>query len=893
MEPERWQKVERLYHCALQCEESQRSSFLQQACATDETLRGEVESLLKYAHRPAEYFETPALEVVARSLADDLRAQDCNRTDKMIGAKIAQYLIVEKLGAGGMGEVYRAFRADDQYRKEVAFKVVRAGQDSSFVVSRFKNERQILASLDHPNIARLYDGGTSEDGVPYFVMELIDGQRIDQYCDHQKLIVTERLKVFLQICSAVQYAHQRLIIHRDIKPSNILVTSDGIPKLLDFGIAKILSTEAVTGQSEPTLSLFRLLTPEYASPEQIKGQPVTTASDVYSLGVVLYELLTGRHPFRRRNSTPQEMVHAVCEVEPERPSTAVRPGETEAVRRDSQGSFAVLKLLRSSAEKQSTRLRGDLDNIVLMALRKEPERRYASVEQFAEDIRRHLEGFPVVARKDSVGYRTSKFIARHKAGVMAATVVMVILLVAMAITARQARIARQQAELASTQRARAERRFNDVRALANALLFEIHDSIRDLPGSTPARKLLVDRALQYLDSLSNEGGGDPSLMRELASAYERVGDVQGYSYRPNLGDSAGAMRSYQKALAIRQTLAQVSTQDKAGQSDLAGSYEKIGDVLFTTGQTAKALETLRESLTIWQKLVASEPSSERAGSRLANCHGLVGDVLFDSKDWAGALEEYENELSGYKSVSAAYPNKVAYRRMIALSIGKIAGVFEATGKLEQAQQEFSKSVGLLEVLVTADPSNALLRRNLSFNRFAMGETMIKLGDSRGIKELLEAASIDESLSAADPADRRIGRDLAMIYGSLGDAEKKTGETELALRYYGKALAIAETRSAADRQDQDARVMLSRRYCELGELYQGMAGDANNAASERRVLWQNARAWFQKCLKLSLNRKEPTALPSSDVQRIEELKRDIAKCDAALVKLRISEATEMN
>jgi len=462
----------------------------------------------------------------------------------------------------------------------------------------------------------------------------------------------------------------------------------------------------------------------------------------------------------------------------------------------------------------------------------------------------------------------------------------------MAITARQARIARQQAVIASTQRARAERRFNDVRALANALLFEIHDSIRDLPGSTPARKLLVDRALQYLDSLSDEGSGDPSLMRELASAYERVGDVQGYSYRSNLGDSAGAMRSYQKALAIRQTLVKVSTPDTAGQSELAGSYEKIGDVLFTTGQTAKALETLRQSLTIWQKLVASEPSSERAGSRLANCHGLVGDVLFDSKDWSGALEEYENELAGYKAVSTAYPNKVAYQRMIALSIGKIAGVFEATGKLEQAQEEFGKSVGLLEVLVSANPSNALLRRNLAFNRFAMGEIMIKLGDSRGIKQLREAASIDDSLSAADPADRRIGRDLTMIYASLGDAEKKTGETELALQYYRKALAIAETRSAADRQDEDARVMLSRRYCELGELYQVMAEDTNKAASERRVLWQNARAWFQKCRKLWLNLKEPPASPMSNFQRVEELERDIAKCDAALAKLRISEPTEM-
>jgi serine/threonine protein kinase len=329
----------------------------------------------------------------------------------------------------------------------------------------------------------------------------LQGERPNHTLRSTELVHEAYLRLVDQkpVCSAVQYAHQRLIIHRDIKPSNILVTSAGTPKLLDFGIAKILDTEAV-GQLDPTLTIFRALTPGYASPEQVKGEPITTASDLYSLGVVLYELLTGCHPYRRPNSTAQDISRAVCEVEPEKPSTAVKKrnvdesaGECHSYAADSQDN---------SARKLSKRLRGDIDNIVLMALRKEPQRRYTSVEQFAEDIRRHLENLPVLARKDTVGYRTSKFINRHKAGVVAAILLTLILLGALAITLWEARVAREQAAVARSQEARAERRFNDVRKLANSLIFEVHDSIRNLPGATQARKLVVSRALEYLDSLS-------------------------------------------------------------------------------------------------------------------------------------------------------------------------------------------------------------------------------------------------------------------------------------------------------------------------------------------------------------------------------------------------------
>jgi non-specific serine/threonine protein kinase/serine/threonine-protein kinase len=886
MTPERWEQVSEVLDRALRLSATERSGYFAEIAGSDPELRLEVESLLS-SHEAAgtEFLNSPAMQTAPGEKEPVPR-------NAMLGRRLGAYQIVELLGEGGMGEVYRAFRADDQYRKQVALKVVRGGQDSSFVISRFKNERQILASLDHPNIAHLLDGGTTEEGAPYFVMDLIEGESIDQYCDRHKLVTSDRLKLFLQVCSAVQFAHQRLIIHRDVKPSNILVTVDGVPKLLDFGIAKILDPGVLTDGFEPTLTQFRALTPCYASPEQIKGEPITTASDGYSLGVVLYELLTGSSPYGTGTRTAHDVARAVCELEPEKPSTVAR--------RRADRSHPGLPTESSSPppapdayfNKVGRRLEGDLDNIVLMALRKEPQRRYSSIEQFAEDIRRHLENLPVIARKDTASYRASKFITRHKAGVAATAAVAVILIAALLVTLREARIARQQAELARSQHIRAERRFNDVRALANSLMFEIHDSIRDLPGSTPARKLLVDRALQYLDSLSAEGGNDPSLMRELASAYERVGDVQGFSYRSNLGDTTSAMRSYQKALAIREALAKATPKDQGAKSDLANSYEKIANVLFTTGETVESVKMLRGSLAIRQILAATEPSSERGHSNLATCYDLIGDALTDLNDWPDAMKEYQNGLAGFESLSAANPESVRYRRMIALSISKIGFVYEMTGEIAKAQQKYQKSVAMLEVLVSVDSSNALLQRNLSFVRAAMGATMIKLGDSRGIKELLEAAAMGESLSTADPADMRIGRDLALTYSSLGDAEKKTGNAALAARYYSKALARAERRSIADPQDEDARVVLAQCYRKLGELYEAMAGDVDKSTGKRRVLWQNARSWFQKDLKLWLDRKTHAPASSTDIQRSDEIQKDIGDCDTALVKLRTSDSAQI-
>ncbi|HEY3663701.1 MAG TPA: serine/threonine-protein kinase [Chthoniobacterales bacterium] len=419
---DRWARVKELFAAAADLDPGQRATFLELECGGDEALRRELESLLESDERTDGFIEQPAFEIPRDLFSGE---------EPFVGRQFGTYQVIREIGRGGLGAVYLAARADDEYRKEVAIKFVRRGLDTEDILRRFRNERQILAQLDHPNIARLIDGGTTDNGLPYFVMEYVKGEPIIAYCDGHALSTTERLKLFRKVCAAVTYAHQNLVIHRDLKPSNILVTQEGEPKLLDFGIAKLLGPgdELFTR----TLPALRVMTPEYASPEQVKDEKIMTTSDVYSLGVLLYELLTGQRPYRLKTRAPGEIARAITEQEPERLSTALL--------RDSR--FTV---------HDSRPLRGDLDNIVLMAMRKEPARRYSSVGQFSEDIRRHLEALPVIARKDTVAYRASKFVRRHRTGVAAAALVLLSLIggiVGTLIEVRTARRAEAKAEAIS------------------------------------------------------------------------------------------------------------------------------------------------------------------------------------------------------------------------------------------------------------------------------------------------------------------------------------------------------------------------------------------------------------------------------------------------------------
>jgi serine/threonine protein kinase len=395
---ERWSQIKAIFYDAAEVAVGERATYIRSRCGGDETLAVEIEMLLAAHDQASSFIETlPSDSTIAA--AD---AESAAPSEPMIGRRIGAYELIGEIGRGGMGTVYLAERADGLYCKKVAIKLARCGMDSDFVMRRFRNERKILAGLDHPNIASLLDGGATEDGVPYFVMEYVDGKPIAQYCDDNAFTIQERLNLFCSVCSAVNYAHQRSIVHRDIKPSNILVGSDGLPKLLDFGIAKLLEPELSPDAADSTATALRLMTPKYASPEQVRGDPVTPASDVYALGVLLYELLTGHTPYRLKSSNPHEIARVICEQEPEKPSAAVTL--PEEVRNTGKG---ITSFTASSVSKKRSRelkklrnlLDGDLDSIVLMALHKQPEKRYASVEEFSKEIRRHLEGFPVNARK--------------------------------------------------------------------------------------------------------------------------------------------------------------------------------------------------------------------------------------------------------------------------------------------------------------------------------------------------------------------------------------------------------------------------------------------------------------------------------------------------------------
>lgn len=402
----RWQQIDALFGEALDLAPAERLRWLDQRCAGDPDLRARVQALLEAAGQAGDFLERPAETYLGEETAKALRSGSRDRSVEpeptRTGERVGPYRVLHEVGTGGMATVYLADRADGQFDQRVALKFLRRGFEPE-LVRRFLAERQILSSLNHPNIAGLIDGGTTADGQPWLAMEYVDGKPITDYCDAHQCSIELRLRLFLEVAKAIQYAHTNLIVHRDIKPSNVLVTGDGQVKLLDFGIAKLLDPDAFPADTPVTRTGWRPLTPEYASPEQVRGDPITTASDVYQLGMVLYRLLTGARPYSVKGLSGSSLEEAVSRTQPTPPSDAARSGATERA------------LARGiSPDRLARKLRGDLDTILLQALRKEPERRYVSAQAMAEDIERYLAGRPIAARRDSKGYRLGKFLQRNR-----------------------------------------------------------------------------------------------------------------------------------------------------------------------------------------------------------------------------------------------------------------------------------------------------------------------------------------------------------------------------------------------------------------------------------------------------------------------------------------------
>jgi serine/threonine protein kinase len=722
MTPERWRQVDDLFQQAADLPPEQRRAFLEQACGNDADLRREVDLLL--AHDAST--TAPALESALKS---GLNAW-ANQGRDLIGQLVGPYRILKPIGRGGMGAVFLAVRDDDQFEKHVAIKLVRSDMDTAVILQRFKQERQILANLQHAHIAQLLDGGVTRDGLPYFAMEHIDGGKpITEYAKANRLSVPARLELFRQVCAAVQYAHQNLIVHRDLKPSNILVTPAGAVKLLDFGVAKVLEASPLEGPAITSTGMM-MITPEYASPEQVRGEPVSTASDVYMLGAVLFELLTGEQAHKLKDYSPAHIAEAVCQTETERPSEVVARSEPS---------------LRRSLE-------GDLDNIVLTALRKERERRYPSVEALSEDIRRHLDGRPVSARQDTLWYLAGKFIRRNRISVAAAALVLISLLAGISVALVEAR--------------RAEHRFLQVRKLASTFLFSFHDKIENLQGATEAREFVVKTALEYLDSLASEAGNDIALNQELANAYLRVAQVQGDPRRPNLGHTDAALASLAKASQIAQSMLRKDPSSREALRVLAAAGLQEGDMRTARGDSRKGAQAQRHAVAAAEQL-CRRPDAGKEDLRVLNDALLrLGDTTLDEKP-ADSLATYQRALAVARQLGSKPVLAQTYQR-----IGRV-----------------SHELG--------DPES-------------------------GIRNYQEAEKLTAELSAAEPQNARLLRELMVIYNFLGNysghpAYFNLGRPKEALAYYRKAENLQKRLMTGDARDVRARMDRSIGAAKLAEV----------------------------------------------------------------------------
>lgn len=737
MTPERWAHVRQLFDNALERPRGEREAYLTSACAGDAALRQEVETLLASYDDSTRFLAEPVarleqtliskavLDSGSSLFSDTMVYGGEDAADYEPGYRLGQFRLERRIGKGGMGAVYEATRCDEEYEQRVAVKLVRRGMDSHEILRRFRLERQMLAGLNHPNIARLIDGGSTPEGLPYLVMEYVEGTPIDKYCEQNRVSITDRLKLFRELCSAVHYSHQNLIVHRDIKPGNILVTAERRVKLLDFGIAKVLRTDSSADTAQTRIEL-RPMTLEYASPEQVRGEPITTATDVYSLGVLLYRLLTGKSPYQVEFRTFANVQHAIVEVEPKKPSTVVLTDEKMAIPQSTMKIEAVHPAARKeetramSRQRLQRKLAGDLDTIVLKALRKEPERRYASVDQFSEDLRRYLDGLPVLARGDTFGYRVSKFVTRH-ALASGLTLLLTLLLTGGAVwsllTARRA-VAR--AELA-------ERRFADARQAI-------------LAGSTGAT---------YLDRLAAEPSLDAATKRDLAGAFLRLAAGQ---------PAPQARQSIDRALALADSVLAENPSSADAQLHLARMRLAAGELLAARRDWTGALPLFTGAVT------ALAPFASAQGPLHAQAALALGRAQVETGAFPAARETF-TALRGRPGLAAD------------VTAAALLGLGEATF-LQGLKQE---ALPLLRDGHAAAAASGLLAHRAAAE--LLGGALEELGQPA------ESIAVYQKLLWREESSRSAPRDIARASRLLARALLAGGKPGDARVYLAKAATL--------------------------------------------------------------------------------------------------------
>jgi eukaryotic-like serine/threonine-protein kinase len=840
--PERWRQVSGLLDRALELDPAERSRFLEVSCAEDHGLKAEVEELLAADGRAGDFLATPAAELAAGLVEEPAATREGEIP--WVGRRVGPWRIAGELGRGGMGTVFLAERADGQYEQQAALKLARAGILSGEAAARFLQERRILARLEHPAIARLLDGGLTEDGQPYFAMERVDGLPITRYADEERLTVGARLRLFLEVCDAVSYAHRRLVVHRDLKPSNILVPVDGHPRLLDFGIAKLLAEEGDPGETVTRLG-FQPMTPEYAAPEQVRGEPATTTADVYALGIVLSELLAGRRPYELTAHTAVELERQVAAAEPMRPSLLLRdswqPREAERV---AQARGTTVSRLRRSLE-------GDLDTIVLTALRKEPERRYRSAEALAQDVRGHLAGRPITARAESVLYRSRKFVRRHRFGVAAGALVVATLVAGLVATTWQARLAHLEAAKAG-----------EVKRFL-VTLFELSNPDRSSGESVTARELLDQGAERISSGLSGQPEVQAELLNTLAQIYEKLSlydraiplvDRALELRRSLLGENHPAVAesldlkttllfdkaSYESAEQLaRQALALRRRLQGGTHPDVAKSARNLGQILQVRGELDAAEPLYREALETGRRALGNaDPEVATTLDQMATLRSAQGRSDEAERLAREALAIRQKTLGAEHLDTATSMNNLAlilrdrgklpeaeglYRRVLDFDLKRLGGEHLYTATV------MNNLASVLRERGEYDESEHLYRRVLEIDHKLFGDThrYVAIASSN-----LGALMADRGQH--EEAEQLIRRSLAIFvslfgerhtsvgraYRHLGDVRRKRGDRQGARKSYERALDILRGTLAADHPTLAlAKVELGSLLAEDGEAAQ--------------------------------------------------------------------------
>jgi eukaryotic-like serine/threonine-protein kinase len=699
------EEVRRLFFRAMEVEPAKRAVFMEGSGSPPE-VQAAVLTLLRYDSNQETFFK----QAVFRELPQPVRD----------GERFGAYQLCELLGRGGMGAVFKAERVDGELRQVVAIKIVERGWLDAQAFERFRQERQILSGLVHPNIAQLLDGGTREDGIPYLVMEYVEGSRLDQYCAQHQLGIAERLRVFLPLCDAVEFAHRKLVVHRDLKPSNVLVTADGAPKLLDFGVAKAIDPGA--GTRTQTL----VLTPDFASPEQILGQEITTATDVYGLGAVLYHLLTDRAPHPVQDLSPRELERAICEVGPARPSS-----------------------LRAE-------LKGDLENILLKALRAEPASRYGSARELAEDIERYLDRRPVQATPYGWSYRARRFFERHAITSIAACLAILAILAGVGVSIYEAH--------------RAQQRFDQVRELANKFIFDFERSIRDLPGTLAARQNMAATARNYLEKLSGDAKGSPGLTRELAESYNQLSRIE-----INAGQSEAAMRDVEKSIALMRSVRDDCCGPPAQRllyiralTDQARYLQDARDVAGARVISSSAVKQSRE----WLR---NSPDLDEARRAMMLALAMDGMIAQGTGNLTEARQLFEEGLTAGARLVREHPEdeELAYQQArTAYQIANL-GYLIQNGALTRDAAQQSREV--LDRLLAVHPEN---------NRWQQLRVMAVSTLSHG-QRLLADAGQNPELGTKALESAQLAYDLAKV-----NMERNTGDKNWADQFAVTATKLA-------------------------------------------------------------------------------------------------------